>query len=200
MYRSYLGQPVLWLRHLNGRGLPAPELRVLCSTKRGAKRPLVLSDSSPTLCSLTNSQSRNSFREPIRERLERRMSNLESRHFWQTNTSGTLDFRTFAQDRWIQVWHSLHSIIGRPANGFMQKQVTRSQESSSAGTHTRVKRSENASCAPCPAGSLPPAQAGTGPSSGAAVKPDPQHTHTRGQAAESVRDKGLWTVCGAPRN
>lgn len=79
------------------------------------------------------------------------MSNLESRHFWQTNTSGTLDFRTFAQDRWIQVWHSLHSIIGRPANGFMQKQVTRSQESSSAGTHTRVKRSENASCAPSPA-------------------------------------------------
>lgn len=78
-------------------------------------------------------QSRNSFREPIRERLERRMSNLESRHFWQTNTSGTLDLRIFAQDRWIQVWHSLHSIMGRPANGFMQKHVTRSQESSSGG-------------------------------------------------------------------
>lgn len=99
IYRLYLGQPVLSLRHLNGRGLPAPELRVLCSTKRGTKRPLFLSDSSPMLSSLTNSQSRNSFREPIRERLERRMSNLESRHFWQTNTSGTLDFRIFAQDR-----------------------------------------------------------------------------------------------------
>lgn len=36
MYSFYLGQPVLLLRHLNGRGLPAPELRVLCSTnKRG---------------------------------------------------------------------------------------------------------------------------------------------------------------------
>lgn len=29
------------------------------------------------------------------------------------------------------MWHSLHSIMGRPAKGFMQKQVTRSQESSS---------------------------------------------------------------------
>lgn len=90
----YLGQPVLLLRHLNGRGLPAPELRILCSTKREANKPIVPSDSS-----LASSQSRNSFREPILERLERRMSNLESRHFWQTNTSGTLDFRIFAQDR-----------------------------------------------------------------------------------------------------
>lgn len=99
MYRLDLGQPVLLLRHLNGRGLPAPELRVLCSTKKGAKKPTVPSDSSPTVSSLASSQSRNSFREPIRERLERRMSNLESRHFWQTNTSGTLDFRILAQDR-----------------------------------------------------------------------------------------------------
>lgn len=30
------------------------------------------------------------------------------------------------------MWHSLHSIMGRPAKGFMQKQVTRSHESSSA--------------------------------------------------------------------
>lgn len=99
IYRVYLGQPVLLLRHLNGRGLPAPELRVLCSTKRRAKKPIVPSDPSPMVSSRTDSQSRNSFREPIRERLERRMSNLESRHFWQTNTSGTLDFRIFAQDR-----------------------------------------------------------------------------------------------------
>ena len=99
MYSLYLGQLVLSLRHLNGRGLPAPELRVLCSTKTRASRPIVPSDSSPTVSSLSRSQSRNSFREPIRDRLERRMSNLESRHFWQTNTSGTLDLRIFAQDR-----------------------------------------------------------------------------------------------------
>jgi len=37
--RSYPGQPALLLRHLNGRGLPAPELRVLCSTKRSQKAP-----------------------------------------------------------------------------------------------------------------------------------------------------------------
>lgn len=94
MYSLYLGQLVLSCRHLNGRGLPALELRVLCSTKTRASRPTVPSNSSPS-----SSQSRNSFREPIRDRLERRMSNLESRHFWQTNTSGTLDFRIFAQDR-----------------------------------------------------------------------------------------------------
>lgn len=65
------------------------------------------------------------------------MSNLESRHFWHMYTSGTFDLRILAQERWIQVWHSLHSIIGRPAKGFMQKQVTRSHESSS-----ETKRSE----------------------------------------------------------
>lgn len=99
MYSFYLGQPVLLLRHLNGRDLPAPELRVLCSTKRRAKKHTVASDSTLAASWPVSSQSRNSFREPVRERLERRMSNLESRHFWQTNTSGTLDFRIFAQDR-----------------------------------------------------------------------------------------------------
>lgn len=94
IYNLDFGQPVLLLRHLNGRGLPAPQLRVLCSTKKRAQKPIV-----PCASSLTNSQSRNSFREPIRDRLDRRMSNLESRHFWQTNTSGTLDFRIFAQER-----------------------------------------------------------------------------------------------------
>ncbi len=46
--------------------------------------------------------------------------------------SGTLDLRILAHERWIQVLHWLHSIIALPANGFMQKHVTRSQESSSA--------------------------------------------------------------------
>lgn len=135
--------PVL-RRHLNGRGLAASEQGVLCSTKKGAQEPTV---PSPRLLAVpgASSQSRKSFREPMRERLERRMSNLESRHFWQTNTSGTLDFRILAQDRWIQVWHSLHSIIGRPANGFMQKQVTRSHESSSErGAHVRERKTSGA--------------------------------------------------------
>lgn len=77
-------------------------------------------------------QSRRCFREPTRERLERRMSNFESLHLWQMYVSGTLDLRILAHERWIQVLHWLHSIIARPANGFMQKHVTRSQESSSA--------------------------------------------------------------------
>lgn len=41
MYSLYHGQPVLLLRHLNGRSLPAPELRVLCSSKKRAKKPIV---------------------------------------------------------------------------------------------------------------------------------------------------------------
>ncbi len=50
--------------------------------------------------------------------------------------SGTLDLRILAHERWIQVLHWLHSIIALPANGFMQKHVTRSQESSSAKRKT----------------------------------------------------------------
>lgn len=79
-------------------------------------------------------QSRRCFREPTRERLERRMSNFESLHLWQMYISGTLDLRILAHERWIQVLHWLHSIIALPANGFMQKHVTRSQESSSEST------------------------------------------------------------------
>lgn len=67
----------------------------------------------------------------MRERFERRMSNLESLHCWQVYVSGTLDLRILAQDRWIQVLHWLHSIIALPAKGFIQKHVTRSHESSS---------------------------------------------------------------------
>ena len=48
--------------------------------------------------------------------------------------SGTWLLRILAQDRWIQVLHVLHSIMARPAKGFMQKQVTRSHESSSGKT------------------------------------------------------------------
>lgn len=90
----YLGQLVLSCRHLSGRGLPALELRVLCSTKTRARRPTVPSTPRP--------------QQSVQKQLPRahsgpgwsgRMSNLESRHFWQTNTSGTLDFRIFAQDR-----------------------------------------------------------------------------------------------------
>ncbi len=81
-------------------------------------------------------QSRRCFREPTRERLERRMSNFESLHLWQMYISGTLDLRILAHERWIQVLHWLHSIIALPANGFMQKHVTRSQESSSAKRKT----------------------------------------------------------------
>lgn len=81
-------------------------------------------------------QSRRCFRVPTRERLERRMSNFVSLHLWQMYVSGTLDLRILAHERWIQVLHWLHSIIARPANGFMQKHVTRSQESSSAKKKT----------------------------------------------------------------
>ena len=49
------------------------------------------------------------------------------------------------------MWHSLHSIMGRPANGFMQKQVTRSQESSSERREPR-KRREKTSHNPSPSG------------------------------------------------
>ena len=49
----------------------------------------------------------------------------------QMYTSGTCSFRIFAQKRWIQVSHLEHSIIGRPAKGLRQKQVTRFHDSSS---------------------------------------------------------------------
>lgn len=52
--------------------------------------------------------------------------------------SGTLDLRILAQERWIQVAHSLHSIMGLPAKGFRQKQVIRSQASSSGQGETDV--------------------------------------------------------------
>lgn len=71
-----------------------------------------------------------------RERWERRVSGVPcvSRHLWHTYVSGTWLLRILAQDRWIQVLHLLHSIMARPANGFMQKHVTRSHESSSEKT------------------------------------------------------------------
>lgn len=69
-----------------------------------------------------------------RERWERRVSAVPcvSRHLWHTYVSGTWLLRILAHDRWIQVLHLLHSIMARPAKGFMQKHVTRSHESSSA--------------------------------------------------------------------
>lgn len=68
-----------------------------------------------------------------RERWERRVSRRPwvSRHLWHRYVSGTWLLRILAHDRWIQVWHLLHSIMARPAKGFMQKHVTRSHESSS---------------------------------------------------------------------
>lgn len=77
-------------------------------------------------------QSNRCFLEPTRDRLERRMSNWVSLQHWQMYDSGTLVLRILAQDRWIQVLQWLHSIMARPAKGFMQKHVTRSHESSSA--------------------------------------------------------------------
>lgn len=68
-----------------------------------------------------------------RWRFDRRMSSLASRHFWQTNTSGTLDFRILAQERWTHVVHSLHSIMGLPENGLPQKQVTLYHSSPAGG-------------------------------------------------------------------
>lgn len=71
-----------------------------------------------------------------RERWERRVSGVPciSRHLWHTYVSGTWLLRILAQDRWIQVLHLLHSIMARPAKGFMQKHVTKSHESSSEST------------------------------------------------------------------
>ena len=72
----------------------------------------------------------------MRERWERRASSVPcvSRQLWHMYVSGTWLLRILAQDRWIQVLHVLHSIMARPAKGFMQKQVTRSHESSSGKT------------------------------------------------------------------
>lgn len=86
----------------------------------------------PSLPALQELQSTRRLRGTVRARLERRISCLASRHRWQMKMSGTLDLRILAQERWIQVAHSLHSIMGLPAKGFMQKQVIRSQASSSA--------------------------------------------------------------------
>lgn len=71
-----------------------------------------------------------------RERWERRVSGVpsDSRQLWHTYVSGTWLLRILAHDRWIQVWHLLHSIMARPAKGFLQKHVTRSHESSSDKT------------------------------------------------------------------
>lgn len=52
--------------------------------------------------------------ECVRTLFDLRIVCLASLHFWQTKVSGTLDRRILAQDRWIQVKHSEHSIIGRP--------------------------------------------------------------------------------------
>lgn len=81
-------------------------------------------------------QSSRCLRGPTRERWERRASAVpwDSRQLWHTYVSGTWLLRILAHDRWIQVLHLLHSIMARPANGFMQKHVTRSHESSSEST------------------------------------------------------------------
>lgn len=81
-------------------------------------------------------QSSRCLREPTRERWERRASEgpWMSRQLWHTYVSGTWLLRILAHDRWIQVLHLLHSIMARPAKGFMQKHVTRSHESSSEKT------------------------------------------------------------------
>lgn len=63
-------------------------------------------------------------------RFDLRAVNLESLHSWHVYTSGTLFLRIFAHEKWIQVSHSEHSIIGRPAYGFIQKQVINSDSSS----------------------------------------------------------------------
>ena len=46
----------------------------------------------------------------------------------------SLVYLILAQKRWTHVLHLEHSIIGLPANGLRQKQVTRFQDSSSADT------------------------------------------------------------------
>lgn len=103
---------------LNRRGLSKEVIRVWWGPEGGG----AVSQSSRCLLGVA------------RERWERRMSAVPcvSRHRWHTYVSGTWLLRILAQDRWIQVLHLLHSIMARPANGFMQKHVTRSHESSSA--------------------------------------------------------------------
>ena len=57
---------------------------------------------------------------------------LSSRlHFGQTYLSGTLFFLILPQAMCTQMLHWSHSIIGRPANGPPQKQVTEYQDASS---------------------------------------------------------------------
>lgn len=65
--------------------------------------------------------------------------------------SGTLDLRILAQERWIQVAHSLHSIMGLPAKGFRQKQVIRSQASSSGQGEMDMGQKLPRSCGLSPA-------------------------------------------------
>lgn len=67
----------------------------------------------------------------LRIRVDFLVVNLDSLHFWQIKSSGMLDFRIFAHDKWIHVKHSEHSIMGLPEKGLLQKHVTSSQESSS---------------------------------------------------------------------
>jgi hypothetical protein len=55
-----------------------------------------------------------------RMRCDFRVVNLDSRHLWQMNSSGIFDLRILAHDKWTHVKHSEHSIMGRPANGFIQ--------------------------------------------------------------------------------
>ena len=52
--------------------------------------------------------------------------------------SGTRSFLILAQNKWIHVSHLEHSIIGRPANGQRQKQVTRFHDSSSEDTKKEI--------------------------------------------------------------
>lgn len=112
-----------------GPAPPLPLLCIDCLAKPGYSLRLRKGD--PHLPALEELQSQKRLRGTVRARLERRISCLASRHRWQMKTSGTLDLRILAQERWIQVAHSLHSIMGLPAKGFRQKQVIRSQASSS---------------------------------------------------------------------
>lgn len=94
-YVQFYGTACPLLRHLSGRVCPHQSWEFCAQLREARAQALPV----PPISSTAPHQSRNSFREPIRDRLERRISNLESRHFWQTNTSGTLDLRIFAQDR-----------------------------------------------------------------------------------------------------
>lgn len=65
----------------------------------------------------------------------------ELRHPWQNHLSGIFFLLSLAHLRWTQVRHSEHSIMGRPAKGFLQKQVTEFQPPSSTSPATPASSS-----------------------------------------------------------